>query len=226
MTPHYPMNNPLTLLRKGAEILEIPLEEDAVEKMGAYARRLLEWGRRTNLTSIFEPADVIERHFLDSLTVLKVMPETTNTAVDIGSGAGFPGMVVKIARPELRLSFIEPNTKKLVFLKVVANDLGLRDLTFHNMPFERLVRKEEFDCVLSRAFSSDKRVLGSFATFLHPAGSLVRMTGPALRNADLALDSFRIVKTWEGALPLSGQYRRVILYARTSVIGDDLRQEG
>ncbi len=212
------MNDPLTLLRKGAELLDIPLEEDAVEKIGAYARLLLDWGRRTNLTSIFEPAAVIERHFLDSLTVLKVMPEAVKTAVDIGSGAGFPGMVVKIARPEMRLSFIEPNTKKLVFLKVVANDLGLRNLAFHNMRFERLAGKAEFDCVLSRAFSSDSRLLGSFAKFLRPEGSLVRMTGPALRDADLALDTFRIEKTWEGVLPFSGQYRRVILYSRTETV--------
>src|SRR5438105_127511 len=99
----------------GARSLGVELAPVAAEKLERYLELLLTWNRKINLTAITEPTEIVDRHFLDSLAVLPALGPAA-TLVDVGAGAGFPGAVLAIARPELRIACVESIRKKVAFL--------------------------------------------------------------------------------------------------------------
>ena len=146
-----------------------------IDLFGLYLERLRDWNLTANLTGITGAEDIQLKHFLDSLTVAKMLPpEGPLRLLDVGSGAGFPGVPLKIARDSLSLFLLDSIGKKTRFLEHLTRDLGLEDVTVLSGRAETLARREDlresFDFVVSRAVA---RFLLSWSSRFPSAGSAV-----------------------------------------------------
>ena len=150
----------LKRLETGTLALGCPLNATQLEMFEVYRAELLDWNRRTNLTAITDPIEIEVRHFLDSLTVAAQL-SAMNTGVepvallDIGAGAGFPGLPLKIALPNLRVWLLESTGKKVAFLQHIVDVLGLNHVTVLQGRAEELghapALREFFDVTVARA---------------------------------------------------------------------------
>lgn len=106
-------------LRRQAAEQGAALTERMLEQYDRYAALLTEWNEKMNLTAITEPREIVRKHFVDSLTLLSCLPEGELSLIDVGTGAGFPGVALAIARPDIRLTLLDSLNKRLIFLKAV-----------------------------------------------------------------------------------------------------------
>lgn len=136
--------------------LRIEINDNQLNQLETYYNMLIEYNSHTNLTRITEKEDVYLKHFYDSLTIVKAIKLNNQTLLDIGTGAGFPGMVLKILFPNLKVTLVDSLNKRIIFLKEVINNLGLKDIVaLHERAEEyALNNKETFDIVTSRAVAS------------------------------------------------------------------------
>jgi 16S rRNA (guanine527-N7)-methyltransferase len=122
-------DDPQAVLVQGAARLGLPLDDATIARLLRYQSLLLQWGDRINLTAVRNPGDVVIRHFLDSLALLRELPQKPalcgGTLVDVGSGAGFPGVLCALFRPELRVTLVERVGKKAAFLLTLRRELAL-----------------------------------------------------------------------------------------------------
>lgn len=146
------------VLLKGARRLGLDLEENQIALFHRYLQELVEWNKKINLTAIVEPREVQAKHFLDSLTVSLAIPRevmSQGTLVDVGSGAGFPGLPLKILWPGLRVTLVESVGKKAAFLRHLVEALELEGVEVRNQRAESLAQdprfRETFDVAVSRA---------------------------------------------------------------------------
>lgn len=170
--------------------LGIFLDEDQIGKFDLYRKELLKWNEKTNLISEKSAQEIASRHFLDSLTAWQFIHKTDARIIDIGSGAGFPGIPLKIAIPALRLYLVETNRKKVSFLKHIVRLLKLTDTVVLHERVENLVMagkwKSFFDILISRAAFKLPEMLPWGAVLLAPAGRLI-----ALKSMDIDQEFFR-----------------------------------
>jgi 16S rRNA (guanine527-N7)-methyltransferase len=149
-------------LNSGALNLGIHLTHLQLQQFETYYRELVDWNERINLTAITDYEEVQIKHFLDSLTVIAVVtPEEWArplSVIDVGTGAGLPGIPLKIVLPHIRLALLEATAKKCKFLQHITDILGLKDMEIVNMRAEAGAHdaryRERFDLVLSRAVAS------------------------------------------------------------------------
>ena len=137
-----------------AKELGLELDEDKLNKLEIYYNLLVTWNERMNLTAITDKKEVYLKHFYDSLTILKVIDlNNIDTLCDIGTGAGFPGLVLKICYPHLKVTLLDSLNKRLLFLKEVIDVLKLKDVTLVHERAEEyaLKNREVFDLVTARA---------------------------------------------------------------------------
>lgn len=137
--------------------LGINLTEEQLVQLDTYCNFLLEYNSHTNLTAIKEEDQVYLKHFYDSLTFIKATDVTKyNNLLDIGTGAGFPGMVLKIVFPNLEVTLLDSNNKKINFLQELSNKLGLTKINFYHGRAEDFCVKnrESFDIVTARAVTN------------------------------------------------------------------------
>ena len=137
--------------------LGINLTEEQLVQLDTYCNFLLEYNSHTNLTAIKEEDQVYLKHFYDSLTFIKAIDVTKyNNLLDIGTGAGFPGMVLKIVFPNLEVTLLDSNNKKINFLQELSNKLGLTKINFYHGRAEDFCVKnrESFDIVTARAVTN------------------------------------------------------------------------
>lgn len=165
-------------LASQAAVFGLVLTPAQMEQFARYQTLLLEWNQRLNLTAIREPGAIQVRHFLDSLTCATVTGDLNGRSlIDVGTGAGFPGLPLKILYPHLRLTLVESIAKKTTFLHAVVTDLGLADVTILAGRAEEIghqaAHREQYDWAVARAVA-DMRVL---AEYLLP---LCRVGGHAL----------------------------------------------
>lgn len=118
-----------------------------------YLKELIEWNKRFNLTAVTKPEDIRKKHFEDSLLLLSALPLNRESVLDVGAGAGFPGIPLKIACPEIKLTLLESTSKKVEFLKHIIKVLGLKNAETVWERAEEFVHKnrEKFDLVVARA---------------------------------------------------------------------------
>lgn len=172
------------------------LTEETANRLERYAELLVEWNGKMNLTAITDPDEIIIKHFYDCLLFLKHNEIPQNAKViDVGTGAGFPGLVLKIARPDIKITLLDSLNKRLTFLNEVASDLGLEVETLHSraedagkMPQYR----EKYDIATARAVAR-LNVLSEYCLpFVKKGGSFVAMKGPtATEELDGALSAIK-----------------------------------
>jgi len=169
-------------------LLEFGLEPDqkAIERINLYGNLLLEWNEKINLTAITEPEEVVVKHFYDCLLFLKNVDLPTGASViDVGTGAGFPGIVLKIARPDIKLTLLDSLNKRINFLNEVLKALNLEAETIHARAEEggqnKLLR-EKFDFATARAVAR-LNVLSEYCMpFVKVGGHFVALKGPAAKQ--------------------------------------------
>ncbi|MBQ4634323.1 MAG: 16S rRNA (guanine(527)-N(7))-methyltransferase RsmG [Bacilli bacterium] len=137
---------------KYLEELNVEVTPYKLEQLNRYYCLLVEWNKKINLTSITEKEDVYLKHFYDSLTLNKAinLNEITNLC-DIGTGAGFPGLVIKIMFPHLKVTLLDSLNKRTEFLKIVIKELGLKEIEVINSRAEEYKERERFEVVTARA---------------------------------------------------------------------------
>lgn len=157
--------------------LNINLTKEQLNQLDTYYHLLVEENKKYNLTAITEEKDVYLKHFYDSLTIVKGIKLTNQYLCDIGTGAGFPGMVLKIAFPELKIDLLDATNKKCEFLKMVIDKLNLKDINVINARCEEyaLTTREKYDLVTSRAVAPLKHLLEYSIPLLKINGTFISL---------------------------------------------------
>jgi 16S rRNA (guanine527-N7)-methyltransferase len=150
-----------------------PLTRELSDRFETYLGLILRWNARTNLTSIRDEAGILSRHFVESIACAHAIPPGTNTLLDFGSGAGFPGIPISLCRPEISVTLAESRIKKAAFLRESIRVLGLR-AAVHAARAESLAAA--FDCVTMRAVDQMHKAVSVAARLVSPGGSLVLLT--------------------------------------------------
>ena len=174
----------------------IELEVLAVDRLCVYHDLLIERNREMNLTALTEPRDVALKHFADSLMLLRYAELPAGASIiDVGTGAGFPGLVLKIARPDIRLTLLDSLQKRLVFLDEVCDKLGLADVqTVHSRAEDgaRTELRDSFDIAVARAVAPLNVLCEYCLPYVKESGRFLAMKGKSaaqeLEEAQNAID--------------------------------------
>ena len=187
------------------------------DKLEIYYNFLIEENKKYNLTRITSKKDVREKHFNDSLEVFKAVEFRDGSSVaDLGSGAGFPGVLLKLKNPKLKVSLIEATTKKCHFLEMLIDKLKLSGINVLNKRIEEIEEREIFDIVVSRALSDVRTVLELSSGIIKTNGQVVLYKGPSyleeLEEAEAAIKKlgYKLTKVHEYTL-LDNELKRYLL---------------
>lgn len=169
---------PQDLLHQGARDLGLHFTSDQVQAFSLYGKELLRWNRRMNLTGLQREVEVVINHFLASLAFTVAFPrELPQSLADIGTGAGFPGIPIKIALPHLRVMLLEASRKKISFLRHICALLHLEGIEPVRMRAEELAAdpayRQRFDLCVVRAVGERERLLRVAGMLLRPGGRLI-----------------------------------------------------
>ena len=185
-----------------------PLDDARLAPLSAYLELLLRWNARINLTSVRGEETIVIRHVGESLfTAARLLPPASPLSLaDLGSGAGFPGLPMKIFAPQIRLTLIESRQKKASFLREVVRTLNLKDVEVLSTRAEQLATA--YDLVTLRAVERYKDVLPVAARLVLPSGRLALLIGASQQaDAERLLSSF----SWAEPIPVPGSASRIIL---------------
>lgn len=193
----------LELLVAGCAGLGVTLTRRQLQQFAHYRDLLLEWNQRMNLTSITDDAGIQVRHFLDSLSGLALLPLGPVRMVDVGSGAGFPGIVLKIARSDLDVTVLEATGKKCLFLDEVIGQLRLTSVTVINKRAELQGQiwgdRERYDVAVARAVAAVSPLLELTLPFVKVGGVALCWKKQEIEAEVVA--STRAARTLGGGLP-------------------------
>jgi 16S rRNA (guanine527-N7)-methyltransferase len=211
------------LLLQGAAALGVELVPAQLASFALLAAELRNWNRRINLTAIRGEEEVVLKHFVDSLTLLPLV-RTARTLLDLGSGAGFPGLPLKIVLPDLAVVSVDAVEKKILFQRHAARTLGLTGFTPLHCRGEELPARYPagFDVIVARAFADLPSFLRLAQPLLAPGGTIIAMKGEggcreaeaaaaAVTALGLAIREVRVFR-----LPVSGESRSLIILAQTA----------
>ncbi len=195
---------PLNLIADDCKNFGAEINTDISERLNLYGNLLIEWNEKMNLTAITDPADIVIKHFFDCILFLKHINVPQNAKIiDVGTGAGFPGMVLKIMRPDINLTLLDGLNKRLVFLSEVLKETGLLAEVVHlraedggKNPFYR----EQYDFAVARAVARHNVLSEYCLPYVKVGGQFVAMKGPAA-DAEVA-ESSRAVQILGGATPV------------------------
>lgn len=189
------------------------LSDFQLDAIATYLNLLLKWNAKVNLTSVGDPEQIISRHFGESLfAARRLFPDgdSEQTAIDVGSGAGFPGLAIKIAVPSLQTTLVESNNRKATFLREVIRALGLRSVTVLAERAEQVSLRA--DLVTFRAVEKFENALSAASSLVSPGCRIAILIGSAQVNtAEKLLQAFH----WESPVPLPNSHSRVLLVGRT-----------
>lgn len=170
------------LSQQTLSLLGIQLTHSQLDAFYIYERELLKWNAQFNLTAIHDPEQIRVKHFLDSLTCLRVMGESQpESVVDIGTGAGFPGLPLKILNPAMRLTLVESVAKKTKFCNHLVDQLGLEGVEIIQTRAETLGQevehREQYGCALARAVAVLPVLVEYLLPLIHVGGTMIAMKG-------------------------------------------------
>lgn len=164
------------LMKFYGEQIDITFEKSQIEQFYKYMNLLIEWNEKINLTAIIEPEEIILKHFIDSLTICKYI-ENNATLADVGTGAGFPGIPLKIYRPDIKITLVDSLNKRINFLNEVINNLELKNIVTIHSRVEDFGKnknyREKYDYVTARAVAN----LNTLSEYLVP---IVKVNGKAI----------------------------------------------
>jgi len=214
----------LELLEKGSKQLNIELNDIQIRQFDTYLKQLLFFNKKFNLTAITEPPEIIKKHFLDSLSVFATGHTTAGKSLlDIGAGAGFPGLALKIALPGLSLTLVEANRKKSLFLDYMVGRLRLKNVSVINLRAEEFASasgRSQFDLAVTRALSSLPVNLEYAVPALKVGGYFLAMKGsmakePSTENACKALNC-QLVQVKNIEVPYLKAERNIVIFQKVA----------
>ena len=195
--------------------LNVTLSKKQLEQLDKYYELLIEWNEKINLTRITEYEDVYLKHFYDSLTIAKVVDlSTKETLCDVGTGAGFPGVVLKIVYPNLKITLVDSLQKRVNYLNEIVKELGLEDI--HAIHSRGEDFKETFDVVTARAVANIEKLVTYTMHLVNKNGIFVAMKG----NIDEELTSqveqklnkkYKIEQIEKFLLPIENSNRSLVV---------------
>jgi len=213
-------SEPLAILKEGIAALGLQLAPAVLEHLRVYLEELKLWNARTNLTALKTDRDIVIKHFLDSLAVLPFLDGVASMA-DLGSGGGFPGLVLKLARPEITLTLVEARERKAAFLEYLAARFkltGVEVVQTHLTPSLAQKREPKVAVVVSRAAFILPRLLELAAPLLAPGGVVLALKGVHLALGELEaagsagqLLGLGPLEKHKYALPISGEPRLLVM---------------
>ncbi len=202
------------LLKNGFSELNLSLSENQIQSFIIYLGELKKWNKAYNLTRIVDDREIIIKHFFDSLLYLKALPGEEIKVADIGSGAGFPGIPIKIVRPEIKMFLIEPTLKKITFLKHIIWKLGLKDISIIQNRIEKVRVNQDIeqpvDVAVTRALFGSRDFLKKTSHIIKKNGFLVLSKGPKTGEELKELKDVRS-KIISVSLPLTDITRNIIV---------------
>lgn len=182
------------LLADVSREIEVPCLKEHIRTFAKYLEVLKRWSRAYNLTSLVRDEDIVIKHFIDSLLYVKLLPPAAELLLDVGSGAGFPGVPMKIVRPSLKVSLLEPSRKKAAFLKNLIFDLALRDVKIiqgriEDYPCGQPYAPGSFDVIVTRALFGIDEFRRKVSRLSHDRTVLLLSKGPSQRQTVKDLES-------------------------------------
>ena len=223
MAPANPAALSEETIRRASGEFKLDLSGEQVLKIQQYIRILLLWNEKLNLTAIRDPLEILYRHFCESMSAAVAVPVENGRLADVGSGGGFPGLPLKIIRPNLQVFLIEANLKKATFLAEITRELGLTDARVLVRRYEELGEElAPLDFVCSRA-------LGEFGPFLAWAGSEhVAAKEAILWVGARDIEEIQRIPGWDWRDPISVPHslRRMLLVGKKKGVVGDLSKQG
>ncbi|CDD36539.1 ribosomal RNA small subunit methyltransferase G [Clostridium sp. CAG:356] len=207
-------------MSKKSKILGVRFSVEQIEQFYKYMNLLIEWNEKMNLTAITEPKEIILKHFIDSITILKYIDDNSKL-VDVGTGAGFPGVPLSIMNPTLKITLVDSLNKRLIFLQEVVKELNLKNIEIVHARAEEFGQnknyREKFDIATSRAVAN----LATLSEYLVPlvkiGGKIISMKASnakeEINDAQKAIEVLggKIEKIEEFDLPESDIGRTIII---------------
>ncbi len=169
------------LLARCAAPYEVAITDTLYQRLDTYARLLVEWNEKMNLTAITDPVGVAVKHFADSLTAAPLLPEGEFSLVDVGTGAGFPGVPLALLREDCKLTLLDSLNKRLTFLDAVCREVGLRATLVHARAEEggrKPELRERFDVATARAVAALPTLCEYCLPFVKVGGRFLALKGP------------------------------------------------
>lgn len=214
--------SPGDILSSGAAELGITLDGDQLRRFESFTSLLLEWNRKVNLTRITDPCEIAVKHYLDSLSLLSAIEIPVGSHVmDVGSGAGLPGIPLKIARPDLKVTMLDSVRKRLLFIEAALPELGIEDAEVVHARAEDAAHdpayRERFDFTVSRAVARLAVLSELCIPFCRVGGWFVAYKGPdvaaEVADADEGIRKLgaELVRTETLSLPGGNAGRTLVL---------------
>lgn len=207
-------------LEEKLKLIDINISEIEIENFKIYMKLLLEWNKKINLTAITNEDDIILKHFVDSLTIKKYISENEKI-IDIGTGAGFPGIPLAIMNKNNEITLMDSLNKRIVFLNDVIDKLKLTNVKAIHSRAEELARnktyREKYDVAVSRAVANLSTLVEYMLPFVSVGGKCICMKGPnieeELKNAKNAIKELggEIIKIENFKLPESDNERNIVI---------------
>ena len=208
------------LIINGAEALNTPLDETQITNLLDYARLLVEWNEKINLTAITDDAGIATKHFLDSLTAIS-SGYVKGRVIDVGTGAGFPGLVLKIAKPEIELTLLDSLNKRVGFLREVCEKLEINGVELVHARAEdggrNAAYRGRFDTVVSRAVANLTVLSEWCIPFLKQGGYFLALKGPLadaeVKDAKRAISILggKIEDIYEADIPFTDLKHKIVV---------------
>lgn len=174
------------VLKKGLEYFGVDLNNEIIERFDIYLSSLLEWNEKVNLTAIIDEKEIIVKHFLDSVSCMQSGLKFTGLkAIDVGTGAGFPGIPLKIVNPGLDLTLLDSLNKRVNFLTDLTDRLGIKCMIVHGRAEDFGAKagfRESYDVALSRAVAATNILVEYTLPFVKIGGYLVCQKGPSVTD--------------------------------------------
>jgi 16S rRNA (guanine527-N7)-methyltransferase len=203
------------VLADGVRELELDLSEAQQTQLMDYLALLFKWNSVYNLTSLRDPMQMVTHHLLDSLAAVPAFGGAANV-LDVGAGGGLPGIVLAIARPDMRVSLIDTVHKKTAFLTQVKAELGLANVTVYTMRVEQLQAPQKFDVITSRAFADLSDFVNWSGHLLAGRGRFIALKGVAPLDEQQRLPAeWRVAELRPLQVPKLGAERHLVFIERT-----------